>query len=119
SGEFSIRSIPHAVIDINSIGSGASGTPAGLLNPAAAQKARFQSTAPSCIDAFYRLYEIVSNSVDCSSVILSSHLLRPALDDKLASNFIESVENGEWPENWVEWLNADQVSEYGTIPSQG
>jgi len=119
SAELSIRSIPHVVIDINPIGSGASGTPAGLLNPAAAQKAKFQSSAPVCLLAFDRLFEIVSNSEDCSSVILSSHVLRPALDDKLEINFKDSIENGDWPENWVEWLNTNQVAEYGAIQSQG
>lgn len=119
SAELSIRSVPHVVIDTNSVGSGASGTPAGLLNPAAAQKARFQSIAPLCIEAFNRLYGIVSKTVDCSSVILSPHVLRPALDHKLSSNFIDSVENGEWPENWVEWLNDEQVAEYGEIKSLG
>lgn len=119
SAEFSTRSIPHIVIDTSSIGSGASRTPAGLLNPAAAQKARFHTSAPLCMEAFHRLFGIVSKTVDCSTVILSPHVLRPALDDKLEANFKDSVENGNWPKNWVEWLTSEQVAEFGTIPNQG
>lgn len=119
SAELSIRSIPHVVIDTNIIGSGASGTPAGLLNPAAAQKARYHSTAPMCMEAFQRLFDIVSKSVDCSSVILSPHILRPAIDAKLEHNFKESVIDGNWPENWVEWLNREQLARLGTIRGQG
>lgn len=119
SAELSIKSIPHLVIDTGSIGSGASGTPAGLLNPAAAQKARFPVTAPSCIEAFEKLFNIVSGSVDCSSVIMNDHIIRPAIDEKLASNFKESVEIGDWPENWVSWLSSEQVLKFGPISSLG
>ncbi len=119
SAEFSIRSIPHTIIDTGQIGSGASGTPAGLLNPASAQKAKFPATAPTCIDAFEKLYNSVSACVDCSNVILNNHILRPALDEKLASNFRDSVENGGWPKDWVTWLNEKEVKEYGNIQSLG
>ena len=119
SAELSIKSIPHLVVDTGSIGSGASGTPAGLLNPAAAQKARFPATAPSCIEAFKKLYETVSGSFDCSSVILNNHIVRPALDEKLATYFKESIDFGDWPENWVSWLSSEQVREFGSISSLG
>jgi glycine/D-amino acid oxidase-like deaminating enzyme len=119
SAVFSHRSIPHVLIDTSLVGSGASGTPAGLLNPAAAQKARFQTSAPSCMDAFVQLFDIVSRTKDCSSVILSPHILRPAMDQTLASNFRKSIEKGGWPNHWVNWLNESEVMSYGNIPSSG
>jgi glycine oxidase len=119
SVELSLLGIPHNILDTKSIGSGASGTPAGLLNPASAQKATFSAYAPNCISAFERLFSIVSQTVDCSNVILNTSILRPAIDDKLAGNFKDSVENGNWPEGWASWLTKEQLTHYGTINGLG
>jgi glycine/D-amino acid oxidase-like deaminating enzyme len=114
-----MKSIPHLVLDIGKIGSGASGTPAGLLNPASAQKARFSSLAPNCIAAFEKLYKSVSVEVNCSDVLLSNHILRPALDETLSTNFQDSITNGDWPAGWVSWLNQHEIQEFGSINAIG
>lgn len=119
SVELSLAGIPHVLIDTGRIGGGASGTPAGLLNPASGQKARFPVFAPECIAAFDRLFQLVSMEVPCSEVILNRSILRPAMDESLSDNFQNSIQSGDWPSGWVSWVNQDQLGEFGVISGLG
>jgi len=102
------------LIDINAPGAGASGTPAGLMNPATAQKALLPDEAKSCIQAFYRNLKRL-HTLGMPDLILHEKVLRPALDQTLQQNFSSSLEN-PWPDNWVEWIEC-LPKNYPLIPN--
>ena len=106
------------IIDINQPGSGASGAPAGLMNPATSQKAKMPKDAIECIKAFDELLNFVLGD-NKSEVVISQKVLRPAVDNQLKSNFVDSVNSGQWPDNWIEWLDSDQISRIVDIQSLG
>jgi glycine oxidase len=92
------------LIDIKEPGAGASGTPAGLMNPATAQKARLPDDAIPCVNAFNRNIERLREN-GINDVILQDSVLRPALDQNLKANFSSTLENA-WPADWVEWVDS-------------
>ena len=106
------------IIDIDRPGSGASGAPAGLMNPATSQKARMPKDAIECIKAFEEMLDFVLGNNN-SDVILSRKVLRPAVDEKLKENFVNSVLADQWPDDWIEWLENTRVSKLVDIQSYG
>jgi glycine oxidase len=106
------------LIDINKPGAGASGAPAGLMNPATSQKARMPNDAIECIKAFDELLDFVLDD-NKSEVVISQKVLRPAVDNQLENNFADSVNSGQWPSNWIEWLDSNQISKIVDIQSFG
>jgi glycine oxidase len=119
SAQLSRNSIDHLVIDISKPGSGASGTPAGLLNPATSQKAKFHAHTEKCLTAFDELLKAVSKEVDLTGTILSDSIVRPALDSELESNFKSTLESGDWPHGWIDWIDKEAMIRYGPIAGSG
>jgi glycine oxidase len=91
------------LLDVKYPGAGASGTPAGLMNPATAQKALMPDDAIQCVNAFMN---ILSQTRDYhqGGIILHDKILRPATDQKQYKNFMASY-NSPWPNDWVEWID--------------
>ena len=106
------------IIDIANPGSGASGAPAGLMNPATSQKARMPKDAIECVKAFNSMVAFVLKGRK-SDVVISQKVLRPAIDEQLKHNFTESIDSGDWPINWIEWIDNNQVSEFVDIKNFG
>lgn len=106
------------LLDIKKPGAGASGAPAGLMNPATSQKARMPKDAISCINDFELMLDFVLGE-NKSQVVISQKVLRPAVDNQLKINFSDSVNSGQWPDNWVEWLEREQISKILDIQSSG
>jgi glycine oxidase len=119
SAQLSRNNIDHLVIDISNPGSGASGTPAGLLNPATSQKAKFHTHTEKCITAFDELLKVVSKEVDLTGTILSDSIVRPALDSELETNFKSTLQSGDWPNGWIDWIDKEALIRYGPIAGSG
>src|SRR5690554_6206575 len=101
--ELSKRGSSVCILDVSTTGAGASVSPAGLMNPATSQKALMPQDAIQCVHAFYSMLEYVLDGQD-TDVILSQKVLRPAVDEKLKSNFIETLDTEKWPSDWIEWI---------------
>jgi len=101
------------LIDLKYPGSGASGTPAGLMNPATAQKALMPDDALNCVRAFSKILNKLLDQ-DNSEIILHEKVLRPAMDQKLLANFNSTLDE-PWPDGWVEWINK-LTEDYPQIP---
>lgn len=91
------------LLDVNYPGSGASGTPAGLMNPATAQKALMPDDALLCVQAFTNILNHIKDYQN-GEIILHDQIFRPATDQKQYDNFRSST-NSPWPSGWVEWID--------------
>ncbi|MEX1121288.1 MAG: FAD-dependent oxidoreductase [Balneolales bacterium] len=98
------------VVDKGAIGSGASGTPVGLVNPATGRKANLSWEAETC-------HQVISNNLDKVQETVKhpffsrSGVLRPAMDDKMYTHFRNAYERDNWPTGWCTWMSADEVRE--------
>ncbi|MGF1671046.1 MAG: NAD(P)/FAD-dependent oxidoreductase [Balneolaceae bacterium] len=96
------------LIDRFKAGSGASGAPLALLNPATGRRAKKSWNAEVCLaktlGELHRLQETSG-----LPIFSANGVLRPAIDKKLAEQFIESVHKYDWPDDWVEWLDEKEI----------
>lgn len=96
------------VIEKNSIGTGASGTPGGLVNPATGRRATKSWRAEAC-------YEAISNNLDKvasyskAPFFKRNGVLRPAVTEKMAGKMRERYQETAWPEGWCEWLPEEEI----------
>jgi len=98
-----------AVIDRASPGSGASGTPGALLNPATGRRARKSWHAETCLPFSRDLIQRVEQATGQPLLRLNG-VVRPALDDKIAARMQETWREDDWPEGWTEWLSPQEMS---------
>lgn len=98
------------VIDKNSIGSGASGTPGGLVNPATGRRAKKSWKAEECYEAIAANLEKVQEATE-KSFFSNNGLLRPALLEKMARKMKEQHESTTWPGGWCQWKNEGEIKE--------
>lgn len=108
--ECSKRGLSVSVVDPFGVAGGASGTPIGLVNPATGRYATLGWRSKECYEAVLQNLERVQKG---SSVqfFKRSGVLRPALDEKIASRMKENFDSTEWPEDWCEWLDERTVKE--------
>ena len=101
------------LIDKGNPGSGASGTPAALLNPATGRRANMAWNATETVPFTLSLLEKVQQY---SSHIFfeQSGVMRPAADRKMAGKMKESFGETLWPDDWVSWLDVNEIKK--TIP---
>lgn len=101
------------LIDKGKPGSGASGTPAALLNPATGRRANMAWNATETLPFTLSLLEEVQQQ---SKQIFfeKSGVLRPAADHKMAEMIKKAYEDIHWPEGWVSRFDDDQIQK--TIP---
>ncbi len=102
------KNLKVLVYEANQIGGGASGVPAGMVNPATGQRARMVWNAEACFRMLEKRLEQLSG-ISNTILRLQNGVLRPAVDENLAKNFKQSLKNTRWPKGWIEWLDSDQV----------
>ncbi len=91
------------VTDTSSVGSGASGTWWGLLNPATGIKALPSKGFQAAVESFEKM--MTDLKVDSASWIRKG-IVRPAIDKMLETNFKSSSKLSEWPAGWVKWSDS-------------
>jgi glycine oxidase len=104
-----LKGLSCAVIDKGSAGSGSSGAPGMLINPATGRRAKMSWKAKEAIQSVYDLLDRVH---DFSSEIFfeKNGVIRPAPYSEIGSDFKRSPEKYDWPDGWIEWLNEDSFS---------
>jgi glycine oxidase len=84
--------------------------PAGLVNPATGKRARPGWRIKSCYQSLRSQLEFLSHHAGGTELYRDSGVLRPALNNTLAENFIRSLQEYDWPEGWVQWLDSGQMA---------
>lgn len=102
--------IESIVVEKNEVGSGASGTPGGLVNPATGRRAKKTWKAEECFDSIYSNLKKIQAFSDYS-FYHQNGLLRPALFKKMARKMREQYEETTWPDGWCEWKSEDEIQE--------
>jgi glycine/D-amino acid oxidase-like deaminating enzyme len=98
------------VIDKNSIASGASGTPGGLVNPATGRRAKKSWKAEKCYEAIaYNLEKVQTETKE--TFFINNGLLRPALLEKMARKMKDQYLSTSWPDGWCQWKSEDEIKE--------
>ena len=97
------------IIDNKRMGSGASGVPIALINPAAAKQANLAWNAERCMSSIAKFIGRVSDSTG-HTFYKKSGVLRPAVDTKTLQAFKSSLKRHPFPKGWAKWLTGEQVS---------
>ena len=96
------------IIDPNGAGGGASGAPIGLANPATGRFATKSWEAEKCLPKLEQNLELVQNQTE-TLFFRESGILRPALDEEIATKMKANYEKANWPDGWIEWLDEQEV----------
>lgn len=95
------------IIDKDEPGSGSSGAPLVLINPATGRRAKMVKNARECVHEVSDLLERVENHSG-ATFFEKNGVLRPALDEELAKDFKRSPTKYSWPDtNWIQWLGTE------------
>jgi len=99
-----------AIIDAGFPGSGASGAPMMLANPATGRRARKMWRAENCLDALLKCLTKIEKKTGkkCYS---TNGVLRPALTAEIAEDFYRSPEKYDWLPGWIKWIDPLKFSE--------
>lgn len=109
--ELLMRGKSVALIDKAVPGSGSSGAPLVLINPATGRRAKMVKEAKESIETILDLLKRVQNFAKMPGIFEHNGILRPALDEELAGDFRRSPEKYDWPDkSWVRWLDKDEFS---------
>ncbi|TVQ65939.1 MAG: FAD-dependent oxidoreductase [Balneolaceae bacterium] len=95
------------IVDIDQPGSGASGAPGVLVNPAAGRRARMTWKSQECLNFLLPFIKAVEDFTG-EKVCEHNGVFRPALTEKIAEDFKRSPSKYAWPDGWIEWLEPDQ-----------
>lgn len=98
------------VIEKNNIGSGASGTPGGLVNPATGRRATKTWKAEDCYRAIRQNLEKVQ-AVTKTLFFRNNGLLRPSVTQKMVRKMRKQYEKTHWPNGWCYWLSEKEIKE--------
>jgi len=98
-----------AIIDSSFPGSGASGAPMMLANPAAGRRARRVWRAEDCLESLLKFINKIEKRTGrrCHNF---NGVVRPALTEDIAEDFKRSPEKYEWLPGWIEWIEPDRFS---------
>lgn len=99
-----------ALIEKNTVASGASGTPGALVNPATGRRATKTWKAEQCYPVIRENLEKVQK-VASEPFYQNNGLLRPALTEKMARKMRKQYEKNHWPEGWCLWQKKSQIQE--------
>lgn len=91
-------------------GSGASGTPGALVNPATGRKGKKSWMAEPCYETIAETLEKVQAHSNIE-FYRNNGLLRPALLKKMARKMKEQHEGTTWPDGWCQWKTEDEIKE--------
>lgn len=98
------------IIDPNGIAGGASGSPIGLINPATGRYANQTWNAEAAVQSIKNNLDDVSSTTK-TEFFKKTGVIRPAMDQKIARRMQENLESTVWPQNWVAWLNHNEIEE--------
>ena len=98
-----------AIIDRDRVGSGASGVPLGLINPAAAKQAHLSWNAENCIRSIASLLDRAA-SISERRFHSKSGVLRPAIDEDTLKAYRKSAQNQPYPEGWAHWITPEAIA---------
>lgn len=104
------RDFSTVVIDKSDVGSGASGTPGGLVNPATGRRATKAWKAEQCYQAISDNLEKIQTETK-EQFFYKNGLLRPALLEKMAQKMKEQYEKTTWPDGWCQWKSEGEIKE--------
>lgn len=91
-------------------GSGSSGAPLVLINPATGRRAKMVHRAKQSLESISNLLSRVQ-AFSGQAFYERNGVLRPALDQDLAKDFKRSPEKYGWPDpSWVQWIEEDKFS---------
>jgi len=96
------------LVDQSGAGMGASGAPLALLNPATGRRARKTWSAETCMSKTLGVLQEVQNSSG-KYIFFQNGVIRPAITQKLATNFRKALNKYDWPPGWVDWIEKEQV----------
>lgn len=102
------KKISCAVVDPDGPGSGSSGAPLMLLNPATGRRAKMAWRAEKSFNTSLDLLQRVQK--DTPEIFFETNgVIRPALTPEIADDFERSPEKYNWPDSsWVQWLDKAQ-----------
>lgn len=107
-----LRKLGKAILLIDPhVSENAPGAPAALVNPATGRRARMSWEAKACLAALKETVQAVQESYQGEPLISDTGVIRPAINEKLAENFRESLENHDWPAGWIRWMDEMEVLE--------
>lgn len=104
------QNIECLVIEKDVIGSGASGTPGGLVNPATGRRAKKTWKAEQCYESIAKNLAKIQSHSDYS-FYQTNGVLRPALFEKMARKMKQQYDDTTWPEGWCQWKSEGQIKE--------
>ncbi|MEX0906373.1 MAG: FAD-dependent oxidoreductase [Balneolaceae bacterium] len=100
-----------AVIDVNEPGSGTSGAPLMLLNPATGRRAKMAWRVEECMKASMEILGRVQKETR-KPFFEANGVIRPALTPELAEDFQRSPQKYDWPDSdWVQWLDKETFNQ--------
>jgi glycine/D-amino acid oxidase-like deaminating enzyme len=99
------------LVDPRGIAGGASGAPLALVNPATGRYATKTSDAEECINSVKTHLEMVQESSPVQ-FFKQTGVLRPALDSRIASRMQQNLEETQWPDGWIEWMDEQTLKEF-------
>ena len=100
-----------AIIDTGRPGGGSSGAPLVLINPATGRRAKLVKDAEACIRHADDLLARTANHSG-RKFYSKNGVLRPALTEKLASDFRRSPDKYNWPsDDWIQWIDEKSFRE--------
>lgn len=99
-----------AIFDRNGPGTGASGAPRVLINPATGRRAKMSWRAPEALSIANDLINRVASYTD-TPFFEAGGVIRPAVTEKLAKDFNRSPEKYDWPGGWIEWLDEETFAD--------
>ena len=106
--ELAEQGVSVCVVDSKGIASGASGTPAGLANPATGRFASQSWRAEESLEHLsHRLLK--ASSFSNNKFFKQTGILRPALDEKIASKMKHNLNKDSWSDDTTVWLDQKEV----------
>lgn len=99
----------------------APGAPAALVNPAAGKRAKMSWEAPECMRALLQRFQKIEISSGRNDLMARTGVIRPALTEELAENFRDSLSKYDWPDDWIKWIDKNEVEDLNPdlAPSYG
>jgi glycine oxidase len=107
--QLQIKGYATAIID-KPAGTGASGLPGGLANPAYGREAKKSWESEACIESLNRL-SVLSGVEQSGSAVIKRGILRPAANGGQADAFKNSIRINDWKEGWAAWLESGEAAE--------
>jgi len=99
------------LVDRSEPGSGSSGAPLVLINPATGRRAKMVQNAPDSLSAIIDLLMRVKEYSGRADFFEHNGILRPALDSELANDFKRSPSKYNWPDkSWIEWQDEGEFA---------